>query len=52
MYIKHTIQDDDSQEDKLWKLNDYEKPLGNGSNESVLAVGPPGVSGDSVVSTV
>jgi hypothetical protein len=44
------MQDDNTQEDKLRKLSDCEKPLGNVSNESVSTVRPREVSDESVVS--
>ncbi|XP_025414585.1 uncharacterized protein LOC112686513 [Sipha flava] len=43
-------EDDNTQEDKLRKLSDCEKPLGNVSNESVSTVRPREVSDESVVS--
>ncbi|XP_025411237.1 uncharacterized protein LOC112684126 [Sipha flava] len=44
--------ENDSQEDKLRKLSDYEISLGNVSNESVSTVRPREVLDDSVVSVV
>ncbi|XP_025410616.1 uncharacterized protein LOC112683691 [Sipha flava] len=45
-------RNDDSQEDNLQKLIDYEKPHGNVFNKSVSTIEPQEVSDHSIVSTV